>query len=255
MRSNSVLVVFLLFPFLVACKPVMRLQKDQDRNVITYIEKIISKEEFKNYSADLEIKTSDNSTVRTAYAKIFIDRGSFIYLNSSLFGFELFRAEITPDSIKYINRIEKEYFFGSVQNCSRVIGFPVDYTLVESLLLYGMNPYGKSGKLLEKSISVSGDAIRIVNKSDNRIKVETWLNSSSYSLDSITVYDNFSGDKAVIKILGYRDKDSYPTELELNLPEDRSAVNKVDIKILNIEHNRLKSHAFEINNKYHEIVN
>lgn len=68
-------------------------------------------------------------------AQIRIQRDSTIWISlSSGIGIEGARLLLTPDSVKYINRLNKTYFAGNYAFISSIINTEIDYFMIQALL-------------------------------------------------------------------------------------------------------------------------
>ena len=67
---------------------------------------------------DVHLEAEDNYNAKMT---VYLDKGNNIFVSIRFVGFEIMRAMVTQDSIKYINRIKQEYYFDDLKN---TIGFP-----------------------------------------------------------------------------------------------------------------------------------
>lgn len=58
---------------------------------------------------------------------------SIIYLNISAYGIEVMRAVLTPDSVKYVNKLTYQYYCGTYAPLRLLLKRPVDFALVQDL--------------------------------------------------------------------------------------------------------------------------
>ena len=59
---------------------------------------------------------------------------SIIYLNVSAYGIEVMRAVLTPDSVKYVNKLTYQYYCGTYAPLRLLLKRPVDFALVQDIL-------------------------------------------------------------------------------------------------------------------------
>lgn len=59
---------------------------------------------------------------------------SIIYLNVSAYGIEVMRAVLTPDSVKYVNKLTYQYYCGTYAPLRLLLKKPVDFALVQDIL-------------------------------------------------------------------------------------------------------------------------
>ena len=65
----------------------------------------------------------------------FVNRvDSIIYLNVSAYGIEVMRAVLTPDSIKYVNKLTYQYYVGTYAPLRLLLKRTVNFALVQDIL-------------------------------------------------------------------------------------------------------------------------
>ena len=69
-------------------------------------------------------------------ANLRIRKDSVIWLSiSALLGIEVARIQITPDSLKLMNRINKTYWTGDFEDVENTYGIPANYEQLEGVLV------------------------------------------------------------------------------------------------------------------------
>jgi hypothetical protein len=68
---------------------------------------------------------------------LYAERDERLFVSVRMIGFEIVRAEITPDSLKYINRLQKEYYFGPMTSEILNISQYISFEEVQDLLFFG----------------------------------------------------------------------------------------------------------------------
>jgi len=77
----------------------------------------------------------DKKEEQLAFQCFLVNRiDSAIYLNLNRSGIELARVVLTPDSVKFVNKLEHTYYVGSYLFLEKMFGFPLDFFMVQSLL-------------------------------------------------------------------------------------------------------------------------
>ncbi len=83
------------------------------------------------FSANINLNKNDNQIT----GQIRIKRDSIIWVSiSPLMGIEMARIMITNDSIKYVNRIDGNYFIGSFSHINKLINSTLDFDMLQSFL-------------------------------------------------------------------------------------------------------------------------
>lgn len=86
-------------------------------------------------SYQLKANITDSEETTNSVQIFVVNRiDSIIYVNLNKFGFELARLVLTPDSLVYVNKLEKNYFSGSYDFLQRRLGVPCQFSLVQALI-------------------------------------------------------------------------------------------------------------------------
>lgn len=72
---------------------------------------------------------------QTANMSLRIRRDSVIWLSGSLVGIEGVRALLTPDSVRVVMPLQRQYFAGGYRYLSQTLGVPISFQQVQALLL------------------------------------------------------------------------------------------------------------------------
>lgn len=92
--------------------------------------------DFKTFSGRVDIDYDDDKgNGVNANAKLVMIKDKAIWLSAGKLGFEGVRALITPDSVKIINKLKKEYIAQSLAYIQEKIGLPVDFNTLQDLLI------------------------------------------------------------------------------------------------------------------------
>lgn len=109
-----------------------------DSNIVHFTQKDIptlSQYDYQwiSYQGKLSITSEEEKNVN---AQFFFANciDSIIYLNFHISGIELGRAVIFPDSMIFVNKMSKTYYYGPFTFLQKVFGIPVDFTFLQSTL-------------------------------------------------------------------------------------------------------------------------
>jgi hypothetical protein len=138
-----------------------------------------------------------NSTDFKGQVRIRKDSLIWVSITPAL-GIELFRMVITTDSVKYVNRFNKEYFSGDYALVSRFLQIHIDFDILQSLILgndfqfYETNSFRASIDNLEYKLSTTGRRkIRKVAEDASTDPVvllqNIWLDPESFKIRKIDV--------------------------------------------------------------------
>ena len=85
-----------------------------------------------SYQMKVSMTTGDQDL---AFQCFFINRtDSLMYFNLNRSGIELARVVLTPDSVVYVNKLDKTYYRGDFSIFMRIFGFPLTFNWVQSLM-------------------------------------------------------------------------------------------------------------------------
>lgn len=88
--------------------------------------------EWISYQMKITLETEDE---KLGFQCFFVNRtDSLMYFNLNKSGIELARVVLTPDSLIYVNKMENEFYKGSYQFLGKVLGFPLDFQMVQAIL-------------------------------------------------------------------------------------------------------------------------
>jgi hypothetical protein len=71
----------------------------------------------------------------TAFIRLEKDKRIWISINATLLGIEVYRALITPDSVKVLNKMNKVYQLRSVSYLQEISHLPFDFNTLQSIIL------------------------------------------------------------------------------------------------------------------------
>ncbi|MDY0015962.1 MAG: DUF4292 domain-containing protein [Bacteroidales bacterium] len=124
-------------------------------------------------------------------------KDSIIYINASKMAIELGRVVLTPDSVKYINHLNSTYYIGNYNILKRLLGFPVDFYMIQSLLMNADFVDFNENFLVESRIdkTILRDKERKHKKSFLIINQEIVLNDNDRIIENRLI-EKVSGDSA-----------------------------------------------------------
>ncbi len=148
-------------------------------------------------NADFELKGED---LGNAKVTIFVEKSRRIFLAVKYLGFEIARAEITSDSIKFINRLKKEYYFGNLNDLRNFMPFNFDFDLVQRFIYTGFYYNGERKKEFIKKFDVGNKKISYEEIFSEGQKVHFDYDSNTVKLDKVLISDYIHDVLAEISI-------------------------------------------------------
>ncbi len=195
----------------------------------------------------------DDGDVKSFKANLYISRGDFIYANINFLGFELARIQLSPDSIKIINRLEKSYFFTDFANLYNLTGIALTYSQVESLILNGLIcDELQNFKRFKQYISVDSLSYKFSFRGLDKYVINSYFSKSTYVEEKIEI-SNIPGSIILKAELNkYSEDGVYPKLINIQLKKDNLIVD-VAIQLNKIGKDKPTNRSFLINSKYREM--
>lgn len=164
--------------------------------------------QYRFFSAKLNLNYQKDGSAATALkGQLRIRKDSMIWLSIIPgMGIELARTQVTPDSLKLINRLHKNYFVGNYRLLDSLLHTSLDYDVVQSLILgnditgyqiqssnagvdggdYVLNI--KRRKMIRKNpLPNMGETSQLVQK--------IWLNPDNYRLRKVDIVEKVKNHK------------------------------------------------------------
>jgi len=82
-----------------------------------------------------KIRYKDRSQIQNVTAEVRVKKGEMILISIRFFGITMAKALLTPESVKYYEKIGSTFFEGDYSSLSHWLGVDLDYTKVENMLL------------------------------------------------------------------------------------------------------------------------
>jgi hypothetical protein len=248
---NKYFLYIFIVVFTVSCKATRKIAKnDYSETIESYIDKKFETAPSQNFLAEQVDVTIDNGEKQSAKAKVYVSPGHLIFLTVNFLGFEIARAQLTPDSLKFINRVSKEYFFGDIGYFQKMSGLNISYEELESMLIKGI-PYRKSDTKedIARRITDNGtDYVYTYGQGDRR-SIKVYFTKSPVRQYKIEVNDDSSQSNFVAMLGAYNNDPYYPDELQGSFLRRRSKTD-VSVKIGKIENKEITNNSFRVNSNY-----
>lgn len=165
-----------------------------DRNELS-----IQELDFDYLSIKSKVELTEPNKVTKVTALIRMKKDSLIWFNlSGALGVQGMRGIITRDSVRIINRVESEYATYSFGDISREFNFPIDYSIVQSMIIGDMPKPDLKEQFVKREskkyvIRQNMDYIRIDNYIDetNMKLIEVQVRESETENELKLMYKDF----------------------------------------------------------------
>ncbi len=133
--------------------------------------------EFDELKARFRVNADMNGQSRSFNADLRWMADQKIWMSFSIFGFEGVRALFTPDSVKIINKLQKEYYYGTYESLEQLSQIQLSFDQLEDLFL------GKLTGIQDKrpEVRFKGDAV-ILELQDKEYQAKVQVDKKTLSI-------------------------------------------------------------------------
>jgi len=245
---------YYLFPILISIglyscsKKISGITQDSDISKDFYINEF----KFDYFILKSKINLVDDGKKQNATVLFRIKKDSIIWFNiSGSLGIQGVRGILTKDSVKILNRVEKEYSEYDYNELSKLFKFNLSYDLIEAIIV------GNPPRMIEaiNEAKLVKDQFWITQK-ENQYNILSKVNSATRRLQEVTVTEDSTGNKLELKYNNFQliEQQVFPFSCNISLFYE---TNKgIIVTNLDIIHNKVEisdkslKFPFNIPNKY-----
>jgi len=215
---------------------------------------------LKWFSAKVSANTDIDKQTNSFSANLRLKKDSAIWMSiSPALGIEVARALITPDSLKFINRINGTYFKGNYQYLNSLLQIEVNFKMVQSILLgnaylhYGVENYisDRENDLLVLS-TLKKRRIRRESELDipQILTQEIWFSALKNKIVQMEMQDYRPVRKFTVSYKGFEDLEGFrvPNALSVHAQADKQV--KIELEYSRITVNKELNLPFNIPENY-----
>ena len=203
--------------------------------------------------ADLKVKFNSSSRSQNISLRLKIEKDKKIWLSASVFGFPVAKGVITPEKVQYYIKINKTYFDGDFSEIQKIFGVPLDFTMLQNLLL-GDTLFEMKAKNYVSSIDQKAHLLTPV-EGNELADLLFWIHPINYKIEKQEIR-TFKDDKFLS--VGYEnfkefDGTSIPGSIEILVKDDKNNASiRIDYKSVKL--NESLSFPYSVPNGYKRII-
>ncbi len=237
-----------------SCKT-LKINDIEDRGELAYPEVVLLKyrnaerpEHLLIPNASLKVVDENSTTIRlTIYNK----KDEFVFVSGRLLGFEIFRFKLTNDSVKFINRAQRNYYFGAKKDINNGMLRTLRLNDIQNLMYSGFLMDDNSNRsYVERNFTPKVNEITYTEFLEQGVKIEMEYDLAAF-LNTIL----FSNHPDAM----YLDMNLHREDGELNEITGSYYRNNYEIKFeFDANHIEQKSYSnvqFNLGQNYNEIRN
>lgn len=206
--------------------------------------------DFKTMNARVAIDLIQGEKEQGHTFNLRIEKDKVIWLSAS---FGMARMMITPDNVRFYNKLDNEYFDGDYKLLSDFVGVDLDFMKVQNILL-GQAIYDLKNE--PYLVAVNNNSYALQPK-DQKALLELFylINPSHFKMDSLQMYQQLEKRMLQIDYSSYQevDKQILPQNIRIVAVEDPEQVT-ITMEFKSVSLNEDVRFPFNIPSGYKEIV-
>jgi hypothetical protein len=254
-RNNYIYIFLVLISSLVYSCKTLKISKKEDLLARTTTEIIKEKLKSVNYpenlfiqNINLKISGENQSSIRL---NVFIKKDELIFLSGRYMGFEIFRFMVDRDSVKFINRFQRTYYYDDAKSFFNKYGLGGELIDIQDFIYTGfLYSKGLDNKVIRSKFLRNSDSIQYNYPIEEGKKLNFNYNLLG-QLKNINFYD-YTNDLFLMMNLEREGSD-----LNYISGDYIKSGNKINwsMDINEVQYKEYKNLDFRIGNNYYEIQN
>ncbi|WP_439152111.1 DUF4292 domain-containing protein [Winogradskyella sp.] len=244
-----------LVVFLVGCKSAKSViasgeasEKLSAKQVIRQHQK--TQTDFKTFQAKVKIDIIQNQKEQGSTFNMRMEKDKVIWLSAKL---GLARMMITPERVRFYNKLDNEYFDGDYKLLSDFVGVELDFNKVQNILL-GQAIYNLKEE--PHNVSVNNNSYALQPKDQNVLLELFYLvNPSHFKMDSLQLFQQLKKRMLQVDYASYQEvkKQILPQNIRIVAVEESDEV-AITMEFKSVSLNEEVRFPFRIPSGYKEIV-
>jgi hypothetical protein len=171
--------------------------------------------DFDYFVSKAKIRFQEGAKMVNGTANIRMRKDSLIWFSiSPNVGVEVTRALISPDTVLIINRVDKEYYVFNYREISRYFDFPVDFNLIQAILL------GNLPQPVDASTRIARDEGRyLLKQQEGDLDFQTSVNTQNLKVENVVITEQPSEKFMNIQYMDFKAVQNlwFPHDLQMSL--------------------------------------
>lgn len=206
----------------------------------------------KTIEAKLNVNYEDGKNNQSVSVKLRIKKDSVIWLNATYAGFLVARAQITPTSVQYYEKLDKTYFEGDFSMLKNMLGTEVSFHQLQNILL------GQTILNLEDqnvTATIDNNA-HLVSPEDQNVLFDVlyWINPSHFKVDRQVLRNTIKNQILTINYKEYSLIDGvvFPKEISI-VGKQNNSFTKIQIDFKSVDFDKDISTPYKVPSGYKQL--
>ncbi len=206
--------------------------------------------DFKTLQGKVKIDIIQNQKEQGSTFNLRIEKDKVIWLSAKL---GLARMMITPDKVRFYNKLDNEYFDGDYKLLSDFVGVDLDFNKVQNILL-GQAIFDLKDEPHKVSVNENSYALQPKNQ-NTLLELFYLINPSHFKMDSLKMFQQLKKRVLQVDYKSYQEvnKEVLPKDIRIIAVEDSDEV-KITMEFKSLKLNEDVRFPFNIPTGYKEIV-
>lgn len=208
--------------------------------------------EIDYFSLKSKIKLEEGDQSQNITALIRLRQDSIIWFNlSGTLGFQGMRGLFTADSVKILNRVDKEYVHSTYKELSEKINFKIDYKLVESIILGNL-----PDSLHDDDEPDKTENYYILRQNRYNLNITNYISPYTLKLEKVLIKEKNTSNHLNIEYAQFQRVTEHIFPFSCNISLFYESEDKILETLITIEHNKVEfpdkplRFPFNVPNKY-----
>ncbi len=203
--------------------------------------------QFDALSAKSKVNASFNGNAQSFNVSFRIKKDSLIWLSASLLGIEGGRALISKDSIKILDRLNKNYVVKPFDYISKAYALPeMDFKTLQDLLVGNLMYYNPA----DATVKIDS-GVYLVESKKSHYQNATKINPGSFDIVSTIIQDVVYDQAVTLQYHNYLDVDQQRFSHDRIIEASRgNAKSQININFTKVEVDKALSFPFNVSSKY-----
>jgi len=184
----------------------------------------------------------EGNKLPTANLTLRVRKDSIIWLSVSVAGFEGARAYITRDSVRVLNKLQREYYAGDFAYLSQRLNVPVTFDQVQAILLgnYLLAPTGST-----PTVTAEDNNMQRVQFQQASLLVEQLINLGQQKVQRLNVKDSQNQNNVTVDFSDFRTVTpgnqvfAYNVVLQIQQPQGPTSSATINYRNVDVDKERL----------------
>jgi hypothetical protein len=201
-------------------------------------------------SADLKLNFAKKNSSRNVSVKLRIQTGKMLWLSGSFFGLPILKATITPNHVRYYNKLNKTYYEGDFSSLSKLLGTEVSFEMLQNLLLGDAIVPVRSRHFSAKITNQS----YLLHPKNSKHPLRFWFHPFYYKIEKQEVRNPDKEQMLTIAYKNYKNIENtrVPGSIELWV-QDKSERAQIEIDFRSVSIDKKLSFPYKVPKGYQKI--